>query len=47
MSGIHLKPKVPKFSSALWHLELLIAARPDDWYLFARRQRLAVPVREV
>jgi serine/threonine protein kinase/WD40 repeat protein/Flp pilus assembly protein TadD len=25
--------------AALWHLDRLIAARPDDWYLYARRAR--------
>jgi eukaryotic-like serine/threonine-protein kinase len=25
--------------AAIWHLDRLIAARPDDWYLYARRAR--------
>jgi WD40 repeat protein len=25
--------------SAIWHLDRMIAARPDDWYLYARRAR--------
>jgi serine/threonine protein kinase/WD40 repeat protein/tetratricopeptide (TPR) repeat protein len=25
--------------AALWHLDRLIAARPDDWYLYARRAK--------
>ena len=25
--------------AALWHLDRLIAARPDDWFLYARRAR--------
>ena len=25
--------------AAIWHLDRLIAARPDDWFLYARRAR--------
>jgi len=25
--------------AAIWHLDRLIAARPDDWFLYARRGR--------
>ncbi len=33
--------------AAIWHLDRLIAAHPDDWSLYARRARAPVSVRSV